>query len=128
MHPDFSKLHEHPDCTALLRWADVFVMYNPGFGNSNLQASWDPSIRLLLETRKPLVFTAYGAHDLQRDLHALDRISAEADEQELGEPIDFVIPPHENPFKTLKCTVDSREEGDEGVVITNFAIYAVQAK
>lgn len=128
MHPDFSKLHEHPDCAALLRWADVFVMYNPGYGNSNLQASWEPSIRLLLETRKPIVCTAYGAHDLDRDLHALDRISADVDDQEFGEPIDFVIPPHENPFKTLKCTADSREEGDQGVVITNYAIYAVQAK
>jgi len=37
--------------------------------------------------------------DLDRDLTALDRISSEEDSQDMGEPLEFIITPHENPFK-----------------------------
>lgn len=128
IHDDFTVLHEHPESLKLLQWADVFVLFNPGYGNDNLKASWDPTMKLLLQTRKPILCTAYGHHDLKRDLTTLDAITAETDDQELGEPIDFLIPPHENPFKTFKCTLDAREPGDHGIVTTNHSIYAIQAK
>lgn len=128
LHSDFRLLHEHPECIKLLQWADVFVLFNPGYGNNTLKASWDPTMKLLLQTRKPILCTAYGQHDLRRDLQTLDAITAEADDQDLGEPIDFLIPPHENPFKSFKCTLDATEPGDQGIVTTNHSIYAFQAK
>lgn len=127
LHDDFSVLHEHPEGLKLLQWADVFVLFNPGYGNDTLKALWDPTMKLLLQTRKPVLCTAFGAHDLKRDLMTLDAISSETDDQELGEPIYFLIPPHENPFKTFKCTLDPREPGDHGIVTTNHSIYAIQA-
>lgn len=128
LHNDFSALHEHPDQHKLLRWADVFVLFNPGYGNDTLKALWEPTIRQLLHTHKPVLCTAYGEHDLHRDLHALDRISTAADDQELGEPIEFIFHPQENPFKTFKCTLDPTEKGDSGIVTTNHSIYAFLAK
>ena len=128
LHIDFNKLHQHPECNDLLRWADVFIMFNPGYGTDNLKESWGPTMQTLLHTRKPIICTAYGNYDLKRDLQALDQITSETDDQDLGEPIDFLIPPHENPFKSLKCTLDEKEEGDLGIIIANHSIYAVQAK
>lgn len=127
-HEDFNLLHEHPERMELLQWADAFVLFNPGIGNEYLKGYWDPTIRLLLSTRKPILCTAYGMHDLRRDLNCLDAISAEEDDQDLGEPLEFAFPPHENPFKSWKRTIDPKEEGDDGIVTTNFSIYAVQAK
>lgn len=128
MHKDHSVLHEHPDRDELLRWADVFFLYNPGYGNDNLRKSWQPTLQMLLHTRKPIVCTAYGQHDRLRDLNALYALTTECDDQELGEPVDFLIPPHENPYKSLKSTLDEREVGDKGIVVTNHSLYAVQAK
>jgi hypothetical protein len=125
---DLAVLHEHPQAFELLQWADVFVLYNPGYGTEKLQDSWDPTLRLLLETHKPILCTAYGAHDLRRDLSRLDRITSEEDNQDLGEPVEFLLPPHENPFKSFKCTHDARETGDVGIVTTNHSIYALCAK
>ena len=128
LHNDFSALHEHPDLNKLLRWADVFVLFNPGYGNDTLKALWEPTMHQLLHTHKPILCTAYGEHDLHRDLQALDRISSAEDHQELGEPIEFIFQPQENPFKTFKCTLDPAEKGDHGVVTTNHSIYAFVAK
>lgn len=127
-YSDGVRLHEHADCNSLLRWADVFILYNPGYGNESTRESWRPTMDLLLHTRKPIVCTAFGPHDLRRDLGYLDAITAETDHQDLGEPIDFLIPPHENPYKSFKCSWDDREKGDGGVIVTNHSIYAVQAK
>ena len=76
--------HDRVDAMELLRWADVFVMYNPGIGSLPCGTQWEPTIRLLMQTRKPLVFTAFNGIDLDQDLAALDRISAEEDSQDVG--------------------------------------------
>ena len=128
LHNDFSALHDHPDLEKMLRWADVFVLYNPGYGNDTLKDLWEPTIRLLLQSHKPVLCTAYGKHDLQRDLQALDRINAASDDLDWRKPVEFIFPPHENPFKTFKCTIDTTERGDEGIVTTNHSIYAFQSK
>ena len=65
---------------------------------------------------------------MRSDLCALDLLSAEEDSQELGEPIDFLLPPHDNPFKSYRFSVDAREPADQGIVITNHIVYAVAAK
>jgi hypothetical protein len=78
---DYNLLHAHPQSVQLLQWAHVFVLFNPGSGSPSLSARWDPTLRLLLETRKPVLCTAHGPHDLQRDIAALETIA----EQEDGE-------------------------------------------
>jgi hypothetical protein len=63
---DMKLFHDNADAMGLMLWADVFVLYNPGYGTLRLKDSWSPSLRLLLQTRKPVLCTAYGSHDLRR--------------------------------------------------------------
>lgn len=125
---DLKPLHDHPDCIKLLRWADVFVLFNPGYGSDPLLSQWDPTIRLLLQTKKPVVCTAHGPADLTRDLTALDRISSEEDWQDLGENVDLLFAPHENPFRSMKQTLDQNEIEECKVVTANHSIYCFIAK
>jgi hypothetical protein len=93
---DYNLLHAHPQSVQLLQWAHVFVLFNPGSGSPSLSARWDPTLRLLLETRKPVLCTAHGPHDLQRDIAALETIA----EQEDGEvqPSLSSLSIHHHPF------------------------------
>lgn len=74
---DRTALHLHEDLVPLLQWAHVFALFNPGYGSSPCPSSspsqkamamgdWDPTLRLLLQTRKPVLCTAYGHQDLRR--------------------------------------------------------------
>ena len=121
-------LHDHPNCMELLQWADVFVLFNPGYGSKPLTKQWDPTIRLLLQTKKPVICTAHGPADLDRDLSTLDRISTEEDWQDLGENVDLLFTPHENPFRSIKQTLDMNETEDCKVVTANHSIYGFIAK
>jgi hypothetical protein len=44
-----NHLHNHEKCMELLRGADVFVCFNPGFGSKPLEKSWESTIRLMLQ-------------------------------------------------------------------------------
>jgi hypothetical protein len=66
---DRTALHLHEDLVPLLQWAHVFALFNPGYGSKAMVGSpsdWDPTLRLLLQTRKPILCTAYGHQDLRR--------------------------------------------------------------
>jgi len=125
---DKTPLHEHPECMKLLLENDIFVMFNPGFGSKHLKDKWDPTIRLLLMTRKPIIVTAHCDHDLSRDLDRLKTISSEEDDQHLGETLEFIISPRRNPFSSMKPTIDMKEETDAQVVYANHSIYAFCSK
>lgn len=130
-NPESVKLlHDRADAAELLQWADLFVMFNPGVGSEPCKTQWDPTIRLLMQTRKPILFTAFNEVDLDKDLAALDRISAEEDTQDFGEPLELLFAPHENPFQSLRRTIDKKaEEGSEGrIVRANQFLYALQSK
>eukprot|EP01038_Epipyxis_sp_PR26KG_P009112 gene9112-12291_t len=116
--------HDMNDCNDVLQWADIIVLYNPGFGSLALKSSWENTMRLLIQSRKPVICTAHGISDAQRDLRALDKLSLEEDDQELGESIEYILPPHENPFKSFKRTYDVNETNESKIVTTNFILYA----
>jgi hypothetical protein len=121
--------HEHPLHMKLLLETDLFVMFNPGFGSTpTLQESWAPTLRLLFMTRKPIMATAHSAWDLKRDLARLEVLTNEEDHQDLGEPLEFTLPPHENPMASTKRTFDSKEELQAQIVTTNQFTYAFLAK
>jgi len=128
-HPDNkTTLHLHSKCNELLQWADIFMLYNSGFGSNVLKSRWDPTIRLLLHTRKPIVCTSHGALDMNRDLAQLRVVGMEEDFQELGNPIEFVIPPHVNPFRSSKLTIDENEETEAKVITTNHSLFCFRFK
>jgi splicing suppressor protein 51 len=108
--------------------ADLFVLFNPGLGSHALRKSWAPSLELLLDTRKPVLCSAHGPHDLKRDLSALTQIALANDTQELGDPLDFLIAPTSNPFASLKRAVDVNEVPAARIVRTNHSVYAFQSK
>ena len=101
-----------------------------GLGSKALRSQWDPTVRMLLETRKPIVCTAHGDTDLGNDLNYLNRISQEEDAQDMGEPIEFLIVPHLNPFRSLKRIIDKEapEFSDDRIVTTNCYLYALRSK
>ena len=113
----------------LLLENDLFVLFNSGLGSTqSLKESWAPTLKLLFMTRKPILLTAHSAFDLKRDLARLEIITSEEDTQDLGEPIEFILNPHANPFASWKRTVDPKEEREAQIVTTNQFIYCVQAK
>ena len=124
-------LHDHEDCLKLLRSHDLFVLFNPGFGSTNVKGlveSWRPTISYLLQTRKPILCTALSKFDMERDLNMLEQITNEEDDQHLGMPIEMLIQPQINPFKSEKRQIDDKEEETNKVLTANEYIYAFQAK
>lgn len=127
---DVMPLHLHAEKEDLLRWADVFVLFNPGYGTRILGNSWRPTIELLIQSNKPVVCTAHGPWDLQRDLLALDSIVAPsattiANEQQQKQNIElgWLLKPQLNPFRTLKLTVDTNEEDAARIVTNSHSLY-----
>ena len=129
-HKNRFPLHEHPLKLEYLRNYDLFVCFNPGFGSEPLKMKWEETLKLLLWTRKPIVCTAHGHFDLLRDLDMIKKVSGEQDseEQDLGEPIEFMFPHHDNPFRSLKATVDKNEHPKARIIHNNHSIYAFVSK
>lgn len=121
-------LHAHPKAFEILLEHDLFVLFNPGFGSKTLTDAWAPTLRLLLEARKPVLCTAHGADDLMRDIMTLEHLAQEEDVQDLGDPLEYLMPPHQNPFRSSRSVVDDKEEGECRIVTTNHSIYAFQSK
>lgn len=123
-----NHFHNHPNVETLLRDHDLFILYNSGMGSDALKQQWDASLRLLLETKKPIIATSHSRRDFERDFEALERIALSEDWQDLGDPIDIIIPPHINPYASHKRTFDRLEEPAARIVTTNQYLFAVQSK
>ena len=138
-------LHTHPQCDALISEADMFVLYNPGLGaTAELRQSWQPTIKKLLASGKPVLLTAHCLLDLSRDMAYLigfqsskepdgsitivggDEIAANAAITSNGvQTAGILISPELNPFRSAKQTFDVNEELPARVVTTNHYVYAV---
>ena len=123
-------LHDHPAHMKLLLHTDLFVLFNPGLGHKYLSKSWEQTMELLCMTKKPVLCTAHSLRDLNRDRQFLETLTSatDADEQDLGEPLEFLFEPHENPFASSRRTVDEREESGAQIVTTNQYIHAFRGK
>jgi hypothetical protein len=65
-----------------------------------------------------------------RDKAYLESLTAsmDAEEQDLGEPLEFLFEPHLNPFASTRRTVDEKEEEGAKIVTTNQYIHAFRRK
>lgn len=115
--------HVHPNRLPLLGRSDLFFLFNPGFGSKELSSSWKPTLSLLLQSRKPIMCTAYSEKDLHQDLENLHLLGMEEDHQDLGNSIEMLIQPMANPFANLR----KEQRGDE-IVITNQYLYCFRYK
>lgn len=129
---DFSFLHQHPRLLDILHQTDLFVLFNPGYGSTTLKSSWKPTISLLLETRKPILCTAFNEEDLTNDLQQLRTISEAEDHQEFGDPLEFYVKACLNPFSSLRKYVsETSRDGNtvrKEIIRTNAYYYIFQAK
>jgi len=48
--------------------------------------------------------------------------------QQLGDGVLMLLPPHDNPFASLKQTIDDKEDPRSQVVTANHSIYAFCGK
>ena len=59
------------DPESLLSLWDGFVLFNPGIGHPNLAKGWLPTLRYVLKTKRPVLFTAHSHLDSERDWSVL---------------------------------------------------------
>lgn len=125
---DVCTLHEHRDVRSILLHTNLFVLYNPGLGSAPLLENWKPTLQLLLQTKKPILCTSHCEHDMQRDLSAIRAVAEEESDPEQGDPLEFLLEPGENPFRSLQSSYDQTETPDAQITNCNYGIYAFQAK
>ncbi|KAL7527405.1 hypothetical protein ACHAXR_001944 [Thalassiosira sp. AJA248-18] len=89
---------------------DGFVLFNPGLGHPNLAAQWKPTLKFLIGTGKPILFTAHSTVDAERDRVVIEEELLVADR---GGSVEYNI----NPFASRMGFVDPiTSPGMEGVV------------
>ncbi|OWZ24534.1 Mrna processing protein [Phytophthora megakarya] len=81
---------------------DAFVLYNPGIGHPHLCESWEPTLHVVLASRKPVLITSFSLEDQQRDITAAKQ----------------------NSFRSLKYQVDPSNVGIP--IQTNNRVMVVQ--
>jgi len=76
---------------------DVFVLFNSGVGFQHASGNdtWNVVMEAALESKKPLVFTAFSVEDAKRDQAYLETVCTEDNSEIL---LDF----EENPFMNMK--------------------------
>ena len=108
--------HSDKQAQELLPSLDLIVVFNPGFGHDYLKESWNPSLSQLLHSKIPILATALSEYDLKRDINFL--------KNENKEPIQFLLEPKENPFRSHRQAIDDKEENpDHRVIVTNAYVY-----
>lgn len=50
------------------------MLFNPGIGHPNLQKDWIPTVKFLIETNKPILFTSHSTIDADRDSKVLEKM------------------------------------------------------
>lgn len=122
---DSKTLHEHKDCDDILKWAGVFVLFNPGMGSQALRNGWRPTVQKLLTSRKPVICTALSHNDLMDDESALREFAAtREEEEEFAESFELPIKVTPNPYASHQVKLD--ESGN--TIATNHLVYAFQSK
>ena len=62
---------------------DGFVLYNPGLGHPNLAPKWQHTLKFMIGTGKPILFTAHSTIDAKRDQLVLEKLLADCDDDRI---------------------------------------------
>jgi len=84
---------------------DGYVLFNPGIGHPNLKKDWVPTLKFLIETKKPILFTAHSKIDADRDSKVLEKILINDDEED-GDSNDRIVEYKTNPYASRMKFVD----------------------
>lgn len=67
-----AALHDRSfDPASQLSLWDGYVLFNPGIGHPNLAKGWIPTLRYVINTRRPVLITAHSRLDSERDWSVL---------------------------------------------------------
>ena len=70
-------------------------MFNPGLGHPNLVKQWKPTLKFLVGTGKPILFTAHSALDADRDRAVLEGLLGDSsDRDSRGDGVEYNINPY----------------------------------
>ncbi|KAL9179658.1 hypothetical protein ACHAXT_008948 [Thalassiosira profunda] len=99
---------------------DGFVLYNPGLGHPNLSGQWEPTLKFLVGTGKPLLLTAHSTLDAERDRMVLETLLAERG--------DVLVQYKANPFASRMSYADpfGTEGGEVHIVRPNHSVLFLQ--
>eukprot|EP00984_Skeletonema_dohrnii_P009633 scaffold3689_cov107-Skeletonema_dohrnii-CCMP3373.AAC.7 len=70
---------------------DGFVLFNPGLGHPNLTKHWKPTLKFLIGTGKPILFTAHSTIDAERDRQVLQKSLADCDDDRI---VQYLVNPY----------------------------------
>eukprot|EP00571_Detonula_confervacea_P005956 CAMPEP_0172332128 /NCGR_PEP_ID=MMETSP1058-20130122/62281_1 /TAXON_ID=83371 /ORGANISM="Detonula confervacea, Strain CCMP 353" /LENGTH=311 /DNA_ID=CAMNT_0013049405 /DNA_START=433 /DNA_END=1368 /DNA_ORIENTATION=- len=87
---------------------DGFALFNPGLGHPNLAKQWKPTLKFLLGTGKPILFTAHSTIDAERDRLVLEELLVDsADNNSRDGLVEYNVNPYASrmgfvdPFSSL---------------------------
>jgi len=74
---------------------DGFVLFNPGIGHPFLANQWKHTVKFLLRTGKPVLFTAHSALDAERDRAEFEKVLIDKqDEYQQSASVQYEINPY----------------------------------
>ncbi len=96
---------------------DGFVLFNPGLGHPNLSKQWKPTLKFLIGTGKPVLFTAHSTIDAKRDQQVLEKLLADCDDDRI---VQYAV----NPYASRMEFVDPFSENH--VLSPNHSIFLLK--
>lgn len=125
-------LHENTLRDKLCAETDMFVLYNPGIGATKvLSRSWRDTLKLLVKSGKPVLCTALGYEDMERDLKMISEWHGDGLLQSAGNSTipgySLLIPPDINAFSSQRRSL-ALTDPDQPVQTTNMYTYAFCGK
>ena len=72
---------------------DAYVLFNPGLGHPHLTKQWKPTLKFLIRTGKPILFTAHSSIDAERDRLVLEQLLL-ADHNNYNQTVEYQSNPY----------------------------------
>ena len=113
---------------------DGYVLFNPGVGHTNLQKQWEPTLKYLMNARKPILLTAHSDIDARRDSAVLEKLLYNDDTRDRsndGCRVEYTVNPYASkmgfvdPFATTSSV--GVDEGKKAhIVRPNHSFFMVK--
>jgi len=94
---------------------DGYVLFNPGIGHPNLQKDWTPTLKFLIETSKPILFTSHSTIDADRDSKVLEKMLMNDNGNNCGRIVEYKTNPYASRMKFVDPFPTSPNSDDTSV-------------
>lgn len=130
-----SDIQFSPDATnskskKIQQYWDGFILFNPGLGHPNLAKLWRPTLKFLMRTGRPVLFTAHSSIDAKRDLIVIEEMLMDEKDRAIGvSDIGYGANPFSSRMEFIDPCTNTRS-GDDGslvhVVRPNHSCFLLQ--